>query len=103
MNWKMSGKSVSVSVGEVTLYRIDIVLLAYPPLMTLLHSCLRMMEGKMVELSQLLGLFTGKLMEQQDQVEEIYEAALGTNENVGQVSQRKGMERRLPLVVERCS
>ena len=40
----------------------------------------------MVELSQLLGLFTGKLMEQQDQVEEIYEAALGTNINVEQVS-----------------
>lgn len=39
----------------------------------------------MVELSQLLGLFTGKLMEQQDQVEEIFEAAASANVNVEQV------------------
>ena len=44
----------------------------------------RMMEGKMVELSQLLGLFTGKLMEQQDQVGEIFEAAASANVNVEQ-------------------
>jgi t-SNARE complex subunit (syntaxin) len=46
-----------------------------------------MMEGKMVELSQLLGLFTGKLMEQQDQVDEVHEAAVGTQENVGQANE----------------
>jgi len=46
----------------------------------------RMMEGKMLELSQLLGLFTGKLLEQQDQVEEIHEAARGTHDNVGQAN-----------------
>lgn len=45
-----------------------------------------MMEGKMLELSQLLGLFTGKLLEQQDQVEEIHEAARGTHDNVGQAN-----------------
>lgn len=45
-----------------------------------------MMEGKMLELSQLLGLFTGKLLEQQDQVEEIHEAAVGTHDNVGQAN-----------------
>jgi t-SNARE complex subunit (syntaxin) len=36
----------------------------------------------MLELSQLLGLFTSKLMEQQEQVEEIEDAALDANENV---------------------
>ncbi|KAM3577787.1 hypothetical protein VYU27_000330 [Nannochloropsis oceanica] len=46
----------------------------------------RMMEGKMLELSQLLGLFTGKLLEQQDQVEEIHEAARGAHNNVGQAN-----------------
>ena len=61
----------------------SILLLMPPPPMCVCDD--RMMEGKMVELSQLLGLFTGKLMEQQDQVEEIYEAALGTNDNVEQV------------------
>lgn len=39
----------------------------------------------MVELSQLLGLFTGKLMEQQDQVGEIFEAATSATSNVEQV------------------
>ncbi len=39
----------------------------------------------MVELSQLLGLFTGKLMAQQDQVGEIHEAAASANVNVEQV------------------
>lgn len=38
----------------------------------------------MMELSQLLGLFTGKLMEQQDQVEEIFEAAASATSNVEQ-------------------
>jgi len=37
----------------------------------------------MEELSQLLGLFTGELLEQQGQVEEVHEAARGTHENLG--------------------
>jgi t-SNARE complex subunit (syntaxin) len=40
----------------------------------------------MVELSQLLGMFTGKLQEQQEHVDEIHEAAVGTTVNVEKVN-----------------
>lgn len=39
----------------------------------------------MVELSQLVGLFAGKLMEQQEVVEDILDSAVGTAVNVEQV------------------
>lgn len=46
----------------------------------------RQVETRMVELSQLLGLFTGKLQDQQEDVVEIHEAAIGTTINVQKVS-----------------
>lgn len=46
----------------------------------------RQVEARMVELSQLLGMFTGKLQEQQEHVDEIHEAAVGTTVNVEKVS-----------------
>lgn len=45
----------------------------------------RQMETRMVELSQLVGLFAGKLLEQQDVVEDILDSAVGTAINVEQV------------------
>lgn len=46
---------------------------------------IRQVEARMVELSQLLGMFTGKLQEQQEHVDEIHEAAVGTTVNVEKV------------------